>query len=259
MVIRESGSLKVFVFIVYSAGVACIAVSPFVLNPAIAVMANVKVNSVISHGTRSVRLEKAISDYSYENPDFLADLNITAGHVRSEQITELASLPTAVAFQAKQRKTIIYEFLDYRCPYCQKFNSESELMAAGTDDVELRIAQYPILSPESLEASKIVEALKLHPAAQKRVHDRLITEHAKLTRDTIDGILRDIGEDPVEVDRVADTPEVLDEIRHSLALGHAMGVTGTPSFVIGDRIYAGFRSKEDLLLLIQEANRSKGY
>ena len=49
-----------------------------------------------------------------------------------------------------------------------------------------------------------------------------------------------------------DAPEVDSEIRDNRALAQTLGISGTPTFVIGDRMVRGYLPAEEMATLIEE-------
>ena len=57
---------------------------------------------------------------------------------------------------------------------------------------------------------------------------------------------RSAGFDPAALRRAAQAPAVTDAVRDNLATARALGVAGTPAFVIGNRLLTGAQPLDDL-------------
>jgi len=132
----------------------------------------------------------------------------------------------------------VVEFFDYRCPYCKVAVPQIEKLLEENDDVRLVLKEYPILSPASEAAARAALGAK----AQGKywpVHVALMAEQ------TIDdaSIDRILSEHDVNVERAVRTgtsPAVNDQLDDIRNLARVSGVTGTPAFIIGDKVVAGW-------------------
>lgn len=135
-------------------------------------------------------------------------------------------------------KLTVVEFFDYRCPYCKAAMPEIEKLLSDNKDIRLVLKEFPILSPVSESAARAAIAAK----AQGKywpVHQAMLAER-NLDEDAIQRILKDNGVDVNAAARVATaqpTSALIDDVH---ALARTTGVTGTPAFIIGDQMIAGW-------------------
>jgi protein-disulfide isomerase len=152
-----------------------------------------------------------------------------------------------------QGKITVVEYFDYRCPYCKAALPEITKLIESNKDVRFVFKEFPILSPISETAARAALGAK----AQGKywpVHQALLAEK-NLDAATIDRILAQNGVDVAKahVDGASQsTTAFLEETR---SLGKATGVTGTPAFVIGDRVVAGW-VPEDIQAGIEAARKA---
>jgi protein-disulfide isomerase len=66
------------------------------------------------------------------------------------------------------------------------------------------------------------------------------------------------GLDPAKVQTAADAPAIEDAVQQNLAIGRQLGMTGTPSWVIGDRVISGALPIERMKQMIADARAAKG-
>ena len=136
--------------------------------------------------------------------------NVTEARMRQVNAIKWDTLPLDSAIKIVRgngaRKIAIFE--DPNCGYCKRF--ERDLL--GVTDITVYVFLYPILSPDSIEKSKMVWCSADRPKAwlDHMVRDGAIAGDAKCT-----------------------TP--VDQI---LALGQSKRVTGTPTIIFenGDRV-----------------------
>ncbi|MGF1627428.1 MAG: DsbA family protein [Alphaproteobacteria bacterium] len=135
---------------------------------------------------------------------------------------------------------VLVEFSDYNCPYCQVMLPVLQRLLAEEPELKLIVKEMPILAETSWYAAQV--ALAAHEQGRFReFHETMFGVGARS-----EAIVDDIAE-LVGVDRDDDDLAATDaRINANLALGQDLGLDGTPSFVIGDRIFIGQVSYEDL-------------
>ncbi|HTK34231.1 MAG TPA: DsbA family protein [Caulobacteraceae bacterium] len=135
-------------------------------------------------------------------------------------------------------KITVVEFFDYRCPYCKAALPEIQKLVATNKDVRFVLKEFPILSQESESAARAAIAAK----AQGKywpVHQALLAEK-NLDDAAIERILKANGVDMAKAKADAVLKSTTAQIEETHALAKASGVTGTPAFVIGDKMISGW-------------------
>ncbi len=165
----------------------------------------------------------------------------------AQQTTEIKGLlQGAAAVQGKQDAPIvIIEYSDYQCPFCRKWFNDSKAQ----------------LDKEYIETGKVLFVYKdfplnFHPMApvyseaarcagdqQKywEMHDKIFTEQAKFGQGTISNLTKedvkkwgqDLGLNSSQFNTCLDTGKYTSAVQANFNEGSSIGVTGTPSFVIG--------------------------
>ncbi len=146
---------------------------------------------------------------------------------------------------------VLIEFFDYNCPYCRR--AAPILFELINDNPELRIImrEWPILGPDSeLAARASLAALKqdgfapFHEAlmAQPRANSVMIRRAAEQA-----------GLDYARLQADMQAADVTAHIEASHRAAAELGISGTPTFLIGDTLIPGLLEKADLQALISEA------
>jgi protein-disulfide isomerase len=131
----------------------------------------------------------------------------------------------------------VVEFFDYRCGYCKVAAPEVLKLIDENRDVRVVFKEMPIFGGDSDLAAQVV----LSPAAKaktKEIHARFMAEKA-LDEAAIDRILREVGVDPAAAKAGGQSAEVQAQIRDVHELANALGINGTPAFVVGDTLISG--------------------
>lgn len=145
---------------------------------------------------------------------------------------------------APQGKITVVEFFDYRCPYCKAAQPDVQKLLAANPDVRLVLKEFPILDAE--DRSHISEdaargALAALPQGRyAQVHDALLAE-PRLDEAAIGDVLQKNGVDLAKDKALSGAQTITDHLAANHALARALGVDGTPAFVIGDAIISGAR------------------
>ena len=149
---------------------------------------------------------------------------------------------------------VLIEFFDYNCPYCRA--AAPILFELIKDNPELRIImrEWPILGPDSeLAARASLAALKqdgfasFHAAlmAQPRANSVMIQRAAEQA-----------GLDYARLQADMKAADITAHIEASHQAAAELGISGTPTFLIGKTLVPGLLEKADLQALISEAENA---
>jgi len=149
---------------------------------------------------------------------------------------------------------VVVEFLDYRCGFCRRAHPDVAALLAGDGNIRLVVKEFPILGAESLLASRFAIATRVVSGddAYKAVHDALIEMRGPVTAAALTALAADIGLDPVEILAAMDDPIVTETLRGTRDLAARLGISGTPSFIFGDRLVRGHVPLDDMIELVAE-------
>lgn len=158
---------------------------------------------------------------------------------------ELVSDPNAPIGGNPDGDVTVVEFMDYNCGYCKRAAPEVAKLLEQDGDVRLVYREWPILGDGSVAAARLALAAR-EQDAYEAMHDALMAR-PRVTEQTALAVAQELGLDVVKLKADADAPKVAAHIDKSMALAQAIGVTGTPAFVIGDQFIGGLAPVEALL------------
>lgn len=161
--------------------------------------------------------------------------------------------PTDPVAGNPQGDVTIVEFSDYRCPYCRRAHPELRRLLAEDRKVRLVAKELPILGPGSVMMARA--ALAAHRQGRwEAVNERLIAFQGEPTEAAVVGTaLAAGGLDEARLRRDMNDPAITQQIQANLQLARAIGVSGTPAFVIGGRVISGALELGELRRLVAEA------
>jgi protein-disulfide isomerase len=131
----------------------------------------------------------------------------------------------------------VVEFFDYRCGYCKVVAPEVVKLIQENPDVRFVFKEFPIFGEVSDSAAKLAltpqgkaKGVELYKAwmADKGLDEAALDRH-----------LADAGLDPAAVRKAANDPAIAAQIHDIRLLAGALGLQGTPAFVVGDYVIPG--------------------
>jgi len=149
----------------------------------------------------------------------------------------------------------VVEFLDYQCGYCRRAHPEIAELVASDGDIRLIVKEMPILGPGSELAARAALATLIAegPEAYVTLHDRLMRLEGQVDDTRLDALLTELGHDPAAIRDGMDDPEVDRRLAATRALAETLAISGTPTFVVGDRMLRGYMPPEAMQSLVAEA------
>lgn len=142
-----------------------------------------------------------------------------------------------IALGQKDAPLVMVEYTDYQCPFCNRFYTTTfpDLKKQYIDSGKVRFISrdYPLdFHPHALKAAQATRCA----GEQERfweMKDKLMTNSARLTPELITTLARDTGLDMGKYQGCMDSGKYLAEIKDGVAAANAIGINGTPSFVLG--------------------------
>ena len=128
---------------------------------------------------------------------------------------------------------VLVEFYDYACPYCKASNPHVEKLIKEDPGLRVVYRELPILGPESVNSARLSLAAS-RAGKFRQFHDALYEAgrpapetNAKAAQTA--GIAAAPSEDPA----------IEAELKKNFQLAGQLGASGTPLFVVGDRVLNG--------------------
>jgi protein-disulfide isomerase len=134
---------------------------------------------------------------------------------------------------AARPEVTLVEFFDYACPYCKASNPSVDRLLREDQGLRVVYRELPILGPDSVAAARLsLEASRLGRFTQ--FHDALWAA-GRPEPATIAVASQAAGIAP----KPAQDPNVEAELKRNFQLAGQLGATGTPLFVVGDKVMSG--------------------
>ncbi len=212
--------------------------------------------ALVGGGAVAYVSHESVRDYLLENPEVLP---LAMDRLREREAARVisanrASLETPFAGAwagAADGDVVLVEFFDYACGYCRKSNSDIERLLREDPRLKVVWREWPVLGADS-EAAARASLAAAQAGRFKPFYDALFaagrpTPEALAKARAAVGLT---GEIPAAA---ADN-----ELERNFQLARNLEATGTPTFVVGDRIFQGAVGYEALRDAIREARAKKG-
>ncbi|MFQ3664900.1 MAG: DsbA family protein [Sphingomonadaceae bacterium] len=133
---------------------------------------------------------------------------------------------------------VLVEFFDFACPFCLQSKADIDRLLAEDPGLKVVWRDFPVLGPTSDQFAMAA----LSAAGQGRYKafiDAAFDREGRLSESRLIPAVRAARLDERQVAGDLTSSELRQELDSNLALGRALGLTGTPSYIIGDRIISG--------------------
>jgi protein-disulfide isomerase len=145
----------------------------------------------------------------------------------------------------------LVEMFDYNCGFCRQALPDLATLIADDPNLKVVLKEFPILSQESVDAARVAVLVSEDPKIDYwSFHQKLFTARGRVTAETALAAAKDLGMNPVELQLKVSTPEFTAVIDKSYAIARALGVSGTPTYIIGDEVIPGAVGLDQLKLRI---------
>jgi protein-disulfide isomerase len=205
-------------------------------------------------------LNEIIKEYLLKNPEVVQEALIELDRRQKEgeqsarlKITQDKTSPlfTAkhnVSFGNPAGDVTIIEFFDYNCGFCKRGLADLQKIVAEDKNVRIITKDFPVLGPDSVEAAKIAVAIKqqLTPDKLWGFHQKLMSVRGKIGKQNALDAAKEVGVDMVRLAKDIESADVRAAIEQNVQIADALGLTGTPSYVVGEDIVVGAVGFADL-------------
>jgi protein-disulfide isomerase len=196
------------------------------------------------------QVEEIVREYLQKNPEIVIDaLRAAQAKQREAQreqqlqaITQhredlLRDSTSPVGGNAAGDVTVV-EFFDYACPHCKNVTRQVKQLLREDPKVRFVYKELPVLGEASVVAARAALAAR-EQGKYFAFHDALMANTGALNDATIFRVAGEVGLDVARLKTDMASEPVNNAIQKNRQLAQAIGVTGTPAFVIGDDVAPG--------------------
>lgn len=206
------------------------------------------------------RIGTVVREYVLENPELLPEaMQRLQARETGKAVAENRDAifqPYAGAWEGNPNGDVtVSVWMDYACGYCRASLPLIARLVAEDPKIRIVYRELPVLS----EGSRVAARWALAAAEQgkfKAFHSALYNG-GQLSEASIDAAATSAGLDLTKAQAAIATPRVEAEVSRNLDTAGKLGVTGTPSWVIGDQAISGMVPYEVLTKAVAAARAAK--
>jgi protein-disulfide isomerase len=199
-------------------------------------------------------IERIIKDYLMQHPEILQE--VIAEFDKKQQAADaekskvavkenadlIFSSPRQVTLGNPQGDVTLVEFFDYNCPYCKRALSDLMNLIKADPKLKVVLKEFPLLGPGSEEAAQVATAVRMQDRGGKKYmefHQKLLTGRGQADRARALAVAKDVGIDMARLEKDLASEELRASLEEARLLADRLGLSGTPSYVVGPNVVIG--------------------
>ena len=199
-------------------------------------------------------IETIVRDYLLAHPEVLEEAMTVlskrqaAAEAEKHQASVAANAetifnsPRGVMLGNKDGDVTFVEFFDYNCGYCKRAMTDMLDLMKSDPKLKVVLKEFPVLSQGSVEAAQVAVAVRMQDPTGKKYldfHQRLLGGRGQADKAHAIAAAKEAGLDTARIEKDLASPEVRATLEENFKLAEAMGMNGTPSYVIGKQVVIG--------------------
>ncbi len=171
---------------------------------------------------------------------------------------EVFAAPDHVVLGNPKGNVTFVEFFDYNCGYCKHAMSDMLTLMKTDPNLKVLLKEYPVLGQGSVEAAKVAVAVRMQaPKRYLEFHTKLLGGRGHADEARALAVAKSMGLDMARIRKDMNSADAKKMINTDYAVGQALGLNGTPSYVIGDNVVVGAVGLAELKQKISQARCGK--
>ena len=154
----------------------------------------------------------------------------------------LYSSPRQVTLGNPNGNVTFVEFFDYNCGYCKRAMDDMLTLLKNDSSLKVVLKEFPVLGPGSVEAAQVAVAVRMQDKTGKKYlefHTKLLGGRGQADKARALAVAKEVGLDMGQLEKDIASPEVKATLQEDFKLADALGLNGTPSYVIGSDVVIG--------------------
>src|SRR6266481_2994469 len=195
-------------------------------------------------------IERIIKEYLLTNPELLQDImnelekrQATAEAEKhragvKEHSAALFTSPRQVTLGNPQGDVTVVEFFDYNCSYCKRAMADMLDLLKGDEKLKFVLKEFPVLGEGSIQAAQVAAAVRMQDQTGGKkyleFHQKLLSGRGQADLARALAAAKEVGLDVARIEKDMASDEVKATIEENFKLAEALGLNGTPSYVVGN-------------------------
>src|SRR5438445_2930006 len=160
----------------------------------------------------------------------------------TENADAIFNSPRNVTLGNKDGDVTFVEFFDYNCGYCKRAMADMMELMKADPKLKVVLKEFPVLSAGSVEAAQVGVAVRMQDKTGKKYlefHQKLLGGRGAADKARALAVAKEVGLDMARLEKDMASDEVKNTLAESFKIAEAMGLNGTPSYVIGNEAVIG--------------------
>jgi protein-disulfide isomerase len=207
------------------------------------------------------QIEGIIKDYLMKHPEVIQDVMSAldkkqqeadaakASAVIKDNNATLFNSPHQVVLGNPQGSTQVVEFFDYNCGFCKHALPDMLTLLKTNPDLKFVLKEFPVLGEGSIEAAHVAVAARMQDPTGKKYmdfHQKLLGGRGPADKAHALAAAKEVGFDMARIEKDLNSDEVKTTIDEDMKLADALGVNGTPSYIVGNQLVVGAVGLDEL-------------
>jgi len=150
----------------------------------------------------------------------------------------------------------VVEFFDYNCGYCKRMTPELVKLLENDKNLRYVAKEWPIFGEGSEFAARAALAADKQGRYQD-MHVALMSYRGQVTEEAVMKVAEEEGLDLARLREDMESPEITLQLELTDKLARAIGVQGTPAFIVGETFLPGAVPAVQLVAAIEETRATQ--
>jgi protein-disulfide isomerase len=200
-------------------------------------------------------IERIVKEYLLSHPELLQDVMAELEKRQAAADTEkhqaaikeysdaIFASPRQVTLGNAQGDVTLVEFFDYNCGYCKRALSDMLELLKTDGKLKFVLKEFPVLGEGSVQAAQVAAAARMQDKSGGKkyleFHLKLLGGRGEADKARALAVAKETGFDLARIEKDMTSEEVKAQIEESFKLAEALGLNGTPSYVVGGEVVVG--------------------
>ena len=200
-------------------------------------------------------IERIMRDYLLSHPELLQEVlaemekrqSVAEAEKHREGVKEHAEIifssPRQITLGNPQGDVTVVEFFDYNCGYCKRALDDMTALMKGDSKIKFVLKEFPVLGEGSTQAAQVAVAVRMQDKTGGKkyleFHQKLLGGRGPADKARAVAVAKEIGLDMARLEKDMASEEVKITLQESFKIAEALGLNGTPSYVVGNDVVIG--------------------
>ena len=200
-------------------------------------------------------IETILRDYLMNHPELLQEVmaeldkrqNLADAEKHREGVKQHAQIifssPRQITLGNPQGDVTVVEFFDYNCAFCKRAMADMTDLMKGDGKVKFVLKEFPVLGEGSTQAAQVAVAVRMQDKTGGKkyleFHQKLLGGRGQADKARAMAVAKEVGLDMARLEKDMASDEVKNTLQESFKIAEALGLNGTPSYVVGSDVVIG--------------------